>query len=150
MEEPVGGVRWFLPAHRHLLVGEGLPDVSCERRYLKPRVLGERGKGTPLRGGSYLVNSWVRVLASRETPARVQGAQGSRFPSGSATLRHETTELKTMLKLSWADRLFLQMRPREEEKAPGDTQLVGEIGLGGFQSLSRSLRAFGGRCQETK
>lgn len=120
------------PAHRHLLVGEGPPDVSCERHYLKTRVLGGRGKETPLRGGSYLVSSWVRFLASRATPARVQGARGSRFHSGSATLCHETTELKTTLKLSWPHLLFLQMRPREEEKVPGDTQLVEDIGLGGF------------------
>lgn len=71
------------------------------------------------------MSSWERFLASRETPARLQGAKGSRFHSGSATLCHETTELKITLKLRWPDLLFLQMRPR-------DTQLVEEIGLRGF------------------
>lgn len=140
-EEPAGGVRWFLPAHRHLLVGEGPPDVSYE--------MGEGEKDLSERWELHSEQLGEGPSQQRNT-TQGSGAQGSGFPSGSATLRHETTELKTTLKLSWADWFFLQMRPREEEKAPGDTQLVDEIGLGGFQSLSRSLRAFGGRCQETK
>lgn len=59
-------------------VGEGPPDVSCEKYYLKSHAVGKRGKrGPSLRGGSYPVSSWVRFAASRETPASVQGVLGS-------------------------------------------------------------------------
>lgn len=70
------------------------PNVCCERYYLETHVLGKKGTGTPLQGGSYPVSSWLSFPVDGEIPARIQGAWGRGFHSGSATLCHETMTLK--------------------------------------------------------
>lgn len=58
------------------LLGEGPPDVSCERYYVKTCMLGGKRKGTPLLSESLPVTSWVKFLASGETPARLSDTGG--------------------------------------------------------------------------
>lgn len=77
------------------LIRKGTLDGSCERYYLKTCMLLKKRRGTPLKCGSYPVSSSVRFLDSRETPARGQGARWPGVHSGSATVFHETIELKT-------------------------------------------------------
>ena len=70
------------------------PNVCCERYYLATHVLGKKGTGTSLQGGSYPASSWPSFPVDGGIPARRQGAWGPGFHSGSATLCHETTMLK--------------------------------------------------------
>lgn len=119
----------MVPVCPRSIIGEGPPGISCERYYLKACMLGKRRKRIPLQSESHTVSGWVRFLAGGETPARVSGARGPGFHYDSATLCHETAELKTALELSWPNQLIPQMQPRGGRNLSRGTKLVDKVEL---------------------